>query len=267
MIPNEKTDLKKANSAHDTGVQSVEDAIIDVVVKKMDTNEPLPTEKQMVERFGISRTSLREIFSALEANGMIRSYQGRGRYAVMPDIGSQIVNSWAVVLRAKPEMILEFLEIRHLLEIHSLENAMHRTDLESLQKMGAQVEQMKKRAQCGKTFAKEDREFHRVIFASTHNTLLEQLLTAFWDVYDRLGIENGSDSNLIEVARQHEDIYRCFVKQDLAGATHLMEEQFVDARCQIVAFLSAHKEERRAASPVPIEDGTGAVYVSAAQPE
>lgn len=218
-------------------VQSVEEAIISMVVEKMGTDEKLPTEKQMVETFGISRTTLREIFSVLEANGMVESYQGKGRYAVMPDMGRQIVNSWALLLRAKPEMVLNFLEIRRLLEVNSLERAMQRADLEMLTKLSIQVEKMKERASQGKSFSKEDREFHRILFMSTQNILLEQLLTAFWDIYDQVGIEREHE-DLMKVALTHEEIHNAFIKQDLALATKLMEEQFVDARYRIVQFLA-----------------------------
>lgn len=65
-----------------------------MIVQRMRMEEKLPTEKQMMDMFHVSRTVLREALSVLEACGMIRSCQGSGRYATIPDIGKQIVGSW-----------------------------------------------------------------------------------------------------------------------------------------------------------------------------
>src|SRR5712691_2780362 len=38
----------------------------------------LPSEKEMAERFGVSRTVVREAVSRLKSEGLVESYQGKG---------------------------------------------------------------------------------------------------------------------------------------------------------------------------------------------
>lgn len=43
-------------------------------------NSKLPTEKELTEKFGVSRVPIREALSVLEASGIIESKQGGGNW-------------------------------------------------------------------------------------------------------------------------------------------------------------------------------------------
>ena len=215
---------------------NLEEKLVTLIVDRLESGEKLPTEKQMVKDFGVSRTALREVLSIFEASGIVTTRQGSGRYVKMPDVGAQIVDAWSIMLRAKPSMLLELLEIRSILEINSLEQAMQRANMAQLQLLNNQVVIMKEKAEKNEDFVREDREFHRILFCSTGNILLEQLLTAFWDLYETSKIETRH-SNLREVAWQHEKMLEAFTRQDLITLSQLMKEQFIDARFRIMVSL------------------------------
>lgn len=54
-------------------VEQIKDMIID---GKLKVGERLPTEKELSENFGVSRTSVREALKALEVIGICESRQG-----------------------------------------------------------------------------------------------------------------------------------------------------------------------------------------------
>jgi len=220
-----------------------------LIVEKMEAGEKMPTEKEMVKQFGVSRTALREVLSVFEASGIITSLQGSGRYVQSPNLGAHIVDTWSILLWAKPTMLLELLEVRSILEIHSLKQAMTGITVSQLQLLNTQVAQMKEKASAGKPFATNDREFHRILFSSTNNSLLEQLLITFWDLYEIANIETGH-GQLITLAQQHEDILNAFAKQDLQLVASLMKEQFTDARYRIVVALMNMDSDRKAVEVV-----------------
>lgn len=215
-----------------------------LIVERMESGEKMPTEKEMAQRFNVSRTSLREVLSVFQASGIITSLQGSGRYVQMPNLGTQFMDAWSILLWAKPTMLLELLEIRSILEIYSLPQAMQKSNMDQLQQLHVQVSAMKEKASQGNPFVSNDREFHRILFSSTNNSLLEQLLTTFWDLYEAAKVGTYHEK-LMTVAIQHEEILNAFAKQDIEQVSAYMKEQFTDARYRIIMSLLNTDTEKK----------------------
>ena len=64
----------------------------------------------------VSYTHL-DSLSVYEANGLLVSQQGSGRYVKKPDLGAQITASWSLYIKAKPTLLLDLLDIRAMLDI------------------------------------------------------------------------------------------------------------------------------------------------------
>lgn len=232
---------KRADAPPEPGPSPLKERIAELITQCLRTGEKLPTERQMVKEFGVSRTALREALSVFEANGMIAAQQGSGRYVQMPDISISIINTWSIVVRANPAMLLEFFEIRGLLELHSLPQAVERANLEQIRNMDRQVQFMLEKGKRGEPFVREDREFHRTLFKSTGNILLEQLLTSFWDLFDYFDIDRVH-SDLESVAIQHQLMLHAFTRKDVPLLIDLMNDQIADARLRIMNSIIKHQE-------------------------
>ena len=216
--------------------QSLKEQIGLLIADRIETGGKLPTEKEMMNQFGVSRAALRDVLIGFEASGVITSQQGSGHYVKAMNFGEQFKEIWSVMFLAKPSMLPDFLEIRSILEINSLEKAIQSISVPQLQQMAKQVAQMKEKAEKGQAFAGNDREFHRILFSCTNNPLLEQLLMVFWDLYNEAHIEFAHE-NLVPLAQQHEDILKAITQRDLDTASRLLKEQFEDARYRIVLAL------------------------------
>jgi GntR family transcriptional repressor for pyruvate dehydrogenase complex len=241
-------DRARAGNMSENNSQLLKERITSLITQCLRTGEKLPTERQMVKALGVSRTALREALSVFEGNGMIVSQKGSGRYVRMPDISISIINTWSIVIRANPSMLLDFLEIRSILEIHSLPKAVERANVEQIRNMDRQVQLMIEKSKRGESFEQEDREFHRTLFESTRNILLEQLLNSFWELFCSFEIER-KHLELESVALQHQKILQAFTRQDVPLLTKLMQEQFADARLRIMNAIIKYQKSMETAKP------------------
>lgn len=207
-----------------------------LIIDSIHSGEKLPTEKEMTEQLGISRSVLRDALSVYEASGVIVSKQGSGRYAQMPNIGRQIINIWSIFINEDPSLLLELQEIRSILEIYSLPEAINKITLEQLQELNFQVSEMKRKVSLGQSFEDNDREFHKILFASTQNGLLEQLMSAFWDLSTNAKLYSYREDLYLQ-ANQHQEILDAIVRKDVSLAVELMKQQCENAKYQIVTTL------------------------------
>ena len=218
-----------------------DERLMSLIVEKLKSGDAkLPTEAQMSEELGISRSLLREKMRYLEANGLIDTIQGSGRFAKLPSLSDQINSVWSVVLKVNPAKLLELLDVRILLEINTLQNAVDRITDEQLQHPAETVARMKFLAKRGRPFVEADREFHATLFSCTGNEFLEDLLTSFWDLYE-MSVTDKHHQDLVLIAESHEGVMAAVARHDVDTAKRLLMEQFMDARYRINIDLAKQK--------------------------
>ena len=87
--------------------------------------EKLPTEKQLTQEFGVSRTVIREAISGLKQDGLVASRQGSGVFVLDPPQNTETLT----FLSQNPRTIanvIEALELRASVEIGAAELAAQR---------------------------------------------------------------------------------------------------------------------------------------------
>src|SRR3979409_91480 len=67
----------KTSRLYEQIVQQVEDSILKGQLK---TGDQLPAERDLAQRFGVSRTAVREAVKALREKGLVEAYSGRGTF-------------------------------------------------------------------------------------------------------------------------------------------------------------------------------------------
>ena len=77
--------------------------------------DQIPPERELAERFRVSRTSVREALRALEMQGIIDSRQGGGTFVRTADTEALVPPLAAAILRGRRELA-EVLEVRELIE-------------------------------------------------------------------------------------------------------------------------------------------------------
>ncbi|MDJ1466872.1 FadR/GntR family transcriptional regulator [Cytophagaceae bacterium DM2B3-1] len=134
-------------------------------------NEKLPSEPELMKKFGVGRSSVREAVKYLEQSGYVNVVQGVGTH-VISTTGHQ-----SLVSTLQQADLTELLEVRQFLETKIVEKA-------ALNRNEDQLERMHVVLQKRNQFAKESRpeetvkadvEFHTILAESCGNRLLYEL--------------------------------------------------------------------------------------------
>src|SRR5579864_3402644 len=78
----------------------------------------IPTEKQLCEKFGVGRTSVREALRSLTVMGVLESQMGEGTF-VTTDAGRFLERSFHWGLLLNPKLVEDLTETRLMLESHN----------------------------------------------------------------------------------------------------------------------------------------------------
>ena len=126
--------------------------------------DPLPSERQLMDDFGVSRSSLREAFRVMELLGLIESVPGKGRFVRHPKSQADYEKS----IRLEDSAVLELMEARRILDpAIAAESAMRATpsDLTRLLRVLTATE---KKLGDPNLRDQSDSDFHLALAEATH---------------------------------------------------------------------------------------------------
>ncbi len=137
----------------------------------------LPSERELIRRLGVSRTSVREALRTLEAQGILEVQPGRGAFIVsdgrQKDFLAPILN-W---LSDHQRDMLDIIEVREAIESKAVYLAAQRAaedDLHELESVLGQMERHVTRGEVDKA-TELDRVFHRMLCDVSGNNFLRTL--------------------------------------------------------------------------------------------
>jgi GntR family transcriptional regulator, transcriptional repressor for pyruvate dehydrogenase complex len=170
----------------------------------------LPPERILGDRFGVSRTVIREAIRSLAAKGMVEVRSGSG--TVVARVGaSSVAETMQLYLRGASigDDLVD--EVRAMVEVHVAGVAAERATETALDDMREALRSMVVTAQ--------DVEFRRCVARATHNPLYLVML-------DALGPPSGSVMTLAACAR----LVDCIAARDAEGARQAMRAHQADSR-------------------------------------
>ncbi|MFJ8924183.1 FadR/GntR family transcriptional regulator [Streptomyces sp. NPDC102415] len=168
----------------------------------------LPTETELCERLGVSRSSVREAVRTLSTLGIVDVRHGHGTYVGAMSLDALVemlvfrgVLSPGDDLRALRDVV----EIRQVLDHGMAERIVASLAGTSNPGLHALVDEMVAEAAEGRAFPEQDRAFHTGLLARLDNALVGQLVSAFWEVHTvvvpTLGLSVAADMD--QTARAH----------------------------------------------------------------
>jgi GntR family transcriptional regulator, transcriptional repressor for pyruvate dehydrogenase complex len=141
--------------------------------------DALPSERELVEAFGVSRVSVREAIRSLEAVGLVEVYQGRGCF-VAKGPGDGYVGPFARWLAVHGDEVVDLLRVRGALDELAAESAAERADPGALQRVRHAHEAFARAVEDDDTrldrIVELDIEFHLAIADATGSKLMRHLL-------------------------------------------------------------------------------------------
>jgi len=148
---------------------------------KLKSGDRLPPERELTERFRVSRTSVREALRALEGTGLVEIRPGEGAF-VRPISVEALVEPLAMVILGQREAIAELYEARRLLEPPIAGLAARRASPDEVLELGRILDNQEAEVAAGRTGLAQDAAFHTAIAHSSHNRAITRIVTALMDL-------------------------------------------------------------------------------------
>ena len=196
----------------------------------------LPSETDMAQQFGVSRTVIREAVSRLKSEGLVESRQGSGvfvreasgdtPYRIDPNVVDSI------------QSVLQLAELRRGLEAEMAAVAAERCTAAQIADIRARLKAIDKAVAAGGDGVEEDMEFHRSIARATNNPYFASL----WDFLGQFlkgaitvsrSWEARREETRREVTEEHRALFEAIAARDAEAARMAARQHMEKAQTRI----------------------------------
>lgn len=191
---------------------------------RLTSGDRLPPERDLAEKFLVSRTSVREALRALESLGLIEIRPGEGTFVREVSVET-LIEPLALVMASQREAIAELFEARRLLEPAIARLAAARATPEEIQDMERILDAQAREIAAGRTGLAQDAAFHAAIGTAAHNRAITRIANALMDLLAQSREEALNMPG--RPTRSHEDhrrIVDAIARRDAEGAGEAMAD-------------------------------------------
>jgi DNA-binding FadR family transcriptional regulator len=185
----------------------------------------LPGERELAERFKVSRVTVREAEIALQALGFISIKTGSGVYVLDP--ADKASNGLPTVTA------FELTEARLLFESEAAALAAKHISDETLERLSELVETMSKDdPQFSEASQQADREFHLTIAKSSGNAVVQYVIESLWKIRTEVPAVREVHAAICAVEEashrhtEHADVVKALRERDPLAARQAMQAHF-----------------------------------------
>ncbi|WP_347253390.1 FadR/GntR family transcriptional regulator [Leminorella grimontii] len=164
--------------------RQISNLLIDCIKKgQFLPGEPLPSERDLSKQMGVSRSSIREAFIALEMTGWIEIRVGNGVYVANPLPQERAQEAApADATRQEEEFSLQaLLKARQVFETMLAELAARNATDDQRAELVEVLQDLEKQRDNDENFLREDKRFHLLISEMSGNEVLRDMMEYLWD--------------------------------------------------------------------------------------
>ncbi|QMU56919.1 MAG: FCD domain-containing protein [Boseongicola sp.] len=211
--------------------------------------ERLPSERELSERLGVSRPSLREAVSELQNSGLLTTKANSGIY-VADVLGSAFSPALTRLFASHDEAVFDYLDFRRDMEGLAAERAARLGSDTDLQVINSVFERMqaahKKRDPSDE--ANIDAEFHLAILEASHNVVMLHMMRSMYDllregVFYNRQIMFRQRATRDELLNQHGAINSALQARDAKAARQTIEAHLDYVRSCLSDQIKADRNE------------------------
>jgi DNA-binding FadR family transcriptional regulator len=220
---------------------------------EMRPGDKLPTEAQVVRRFGVSRTVVREALSRLQAAGLVETRHGVGTFVTArreAGLRGDAVDIAAVI------DVMALLELRIAVESEAAALAARRRTAQQLAAMRDALERFESALAADADTAPADYRFHACVAQATDNRYFTSLMASFGPkAIPRAALklpDQGAEARrayLVTVNREHHDILAAIARGDADGARAAMRNHIGNGRERLRTRRESSDNPERRRSP------------------
>ena len=167
----------KRTRVSDEIIDQIKSLISEGILKPGDR---LPPERELVKKFGVSRPSLREALNSLVA---MRFLEVKTKRTFVKSVTSErIQDPLSLLIKTDTQKIFDLIEVRKAIEVWSAFHAAQRATEEDIKRLESIIKEMKKGFGEGRSWEKQDADFHLALAQTTHNTIQTHIMSTIYDL-------------------------------------------------------------------------------------
>jgi GntR family transcriptional repressor for pyruvate dehydrogenase complex len=195
--------------------------------KKLAVGSKLPTEREMCESFGVSRTALREALRRLSARGLITIQKGSGMYVTEINIQDAIDSlNLYYDLKFDKNLLEQIIEVRSIFEPEIARLAALNRTQKDLDKLSRHLKDFEK---CDpdntQREADLDNRFHLAIAKATQNPIVQITMEPIYTLLPRMRyyIYGNIEGEKAHTLKFHQELLDAIRNQDISSAQQTMK--------------------------------------------
>ncbi|WKA51755.1 GntR family transcriptional regulator [Planococcus liqunii] len=195
-------------------VSTIKNKLLDGTLKNGDK---LPTEAEMVEQLGVSRTPVREAIKVLESIGVIQIKRGEGmfitnnpsHFSLNPLIFSLIMHS------NNTQKLVEFRQHFEILMVNIIRAKWSKEKIERIEEVyKSQVKRLKPELS-PEELAAIDLEFHYAVLEATENDFVIEIGRTIYELYKPKMIVAKQSTNIQQTLQTHKAYLDLLLQKDV----------------------------------------------------
>ncbi len=198
-----------------------------IQARGLSVGDRLPTERDLAESLGVSRTTVREAMNSLESVGIVERKPRRG--TILGEVNLSLLSEILRFSMVRSRSDLEdLLAVRRLLEVNMLPMIVANAKDEDWTRMEEANRRLE--AEIGDVgtwqhAVEADLAFHRALLTATGNGMLYQFYGMIREFFDEVSMYYTRDrKTLIRSLEEHRRLVYLLRNGDAAGARGVMEE-------------------------------------------
>jgi len=205
--------------------EEIVDRIIALIQQKhLLAGDKLPSERELAEELGVSRTVLREAIKALEERELVEVRHGSGTFIRSPSINT-IARSVSFVMWTDPDRYFDLMNVREYLDVEIAGRLAQSAPERELAAMGRAIDNMWQLLDSPKEFSEQDVAFHLAFYRATKNELLLTIMLPITRLLmEAMELTFGSPGSAEMSLRRHEQLLEHIRAGNALGARRTMQE-------------------------------------------
>lgn len=207
-----------------------------IISGELKVGAPLPTEREIVQAYGVSRTVVREAVLALANKGLVEARPRFRPIVRRPSVDSALEALESLVrgLLSQPNGVKNLFDTRTLLETALARQAALEATSEDIAKLKAALEKNEAAIPRNERFYRTDMAFHAVLYEVPRNPILPALHRAYttWLAPQWRRMPRVPDRNRANY-EAHRSIFEAIVKRDPDAAEAAVRRHLAAAWSQV----------------------------------